>query len=59
MKQNNKNHILFRYGLIIVAFLFFSAGIVWKLFQTTVVDAAAWNERAHKELSRTTVIAPK
>ncbi len=59
MKQNNKNHILFRYGLIILAFLIFSIGIVWKLFQTTIVDAAAWNERAHKELSRTTVIAPE
>lgn len=59
MKQNNKNHILFRYALIIVAFILFSMGIVWKLFETTIVNASAWNERAHKELSRTTVIPPE
>ncbi len=58
-KQNNKNHILFRYGLIILAFLFFSAGIVWKLVQTTVIEAPEWNRRAHQELSRTTVIPPE
>ncbi len=59
MKQNNKSHILFRYGLIIIFFFFFSIGIVWKLVETTVVKAPAWNERARQELSKTTVIPPE
>ena len=59
MKQNNKSHILFRYALITIAFMGFSAGIVWKLVQTTIVEAPQWNARARSELSRTTVIPPE
>lgn len=58
-KQTNKTLILFRYGIITLAFLAFSIAIVVKLFNTTVIDAPAWNERAKKELSRTTVIPPE
>ena len=58
-KQTNKTLILFRYGLITLAFLLFSIAIVVKLFNTTVIDAPAWNERAKKELSRTTIIPPE
>lgn len=58
-KQTNKTLILFRYGLITVAFLLFSIAIVVKLFNTTVIDAPAWNDRAKKELSRTTIIPPE
>ncbi len=57
--QNNKKHILTRYG--IVTFLIFTlcAVITAKMVQTTIVDASKWNERAEKELSKTTVIEPK
>lgn len=57
--QTNKNHILFRYGLITVAFMIFSIAVVVKLFDTTVIEAPQWNERARKELSKTTVIPPE
>lgn len=57
--QTNKNHILFRYGLITLAFLLFSIAVVVKLFDTTVIEAPQWNERAHKELSKTSVIPPE
>lgn len=59
MKQNNKTHILFRYGIITLAFLAFSVGIVVKLTDTTVVSASKWNDRAHTELSKTSVIPPE
>lgn len=58
-KNNNKKHILFRYGIITVCFLLFSVGVVVKLVQSTIVEAPAWNERARKELSRVTVISPE
>lgn len=58
-KKNNKTNILFRYGLITLAFIAFGIAIMVKLFDTTVVEAAAWNERAHKELSRIDTIAPE
>ncbi len=59
MKQNNKTHILFRYGLITLAFFLFALAVAVKLFNTTVVEAPAWNERARKELSKTSVIPPE
>lgn len=59
MKQNNKTHILFRYGIITLAFFVFSLGVVVKLFETTVVTAPDWNKRAHEELSKTSVISPE
>lgn len=59
MKQNNKSHIFFRYGIITMAFLAFSIAVVVKLIDTTVLDAPAWNERARKELSKTSVIPPE
>ncbi len=59
MKQNNKTHILFRYGLITIFFLLFAAAVIVKLFDTTVVDANAWNQRAKNELSKIDTIAPE
>lgn len=57
-KQNNKKHILFRYGLICIGFVLFSILVVFKLFKTTVIDAHAWNERAKSELSKVDTIRP-
>lgn len=57
-KQNNKKHILFRYGLICIGFVVFSIFVVFKLFKTTVIDASAWNERAKSELSKVDTIRP-
>ncbi len=58
-KQNNKKHILFRYGLICIGFVVFSIAVVAKMFKTTVIDAGAWNERAKSELSKVDTIAPE
>lgn len=59
MKQNNKKHILFRYGIITLAFLAFAIAVVVKLVQTTMVQAPEWNRRAHEEFAKTTVIPPE
>lgn len=59
MKQNNKKHILFRYGLISLFFIFFGVLVMIKLFNTTIIDAKAWNERAHRELSKIDTIRPE
>lgn len=59
MKQNNKTHILFRYGLITLGFFLFALLIVAKLIDTTVVSAPAWNKRAQEELNKTSVIPPE
>lgn len=57
--QTNKNHILFRYGIIVLVFLIFSIAVVVKLIDTTIVEAPQWNQRAHRELSQTSVIPPE
>ena len=59
MKKDNRKHILFRYGLIILFILGFSVAIVAKLIDTTVLSAEEWNEKAMKELSRVEVILPE
>lgn len=48
-----------RYALVTLLFVAFSVALCVKLFHTTVVEAGAWNERAQKELSQTSVIAPE
>jgi cell division protein FtsI (penicillin-binding protein 3) len=58
-KQNNKKHILARYGIITIGLLLFSIALVTKLFDTTVIEAPAWNDRARRELSRIDTIAPE
>lgn len=58
-KKNNKTHILFRYGLITIIFVAFGLIILLKLFNTTVIEANAWNARAKAELSRMDTIRPE
>lgn len=58
-KKNNKAHILFRYGIITIAFVLFGVVILVKLFSTTVIEAHEWNARAKAELSRIDTIAPE
>lgn len=59
MKQNNKTHILSRYGFISLIFIFFAILVMVKLFNTTVIEAGAWNKRAHEELSKIDTIRPE
>lgn len=55
----SRQTVNYRYALITLLFLGFAIALVVKLFHTTVVEAPAWNERAKKELSRVSVIAPE
>ena len=48
-----------RYAIVTLVFIAFGIALAVKLFHTTVVEAPAWNERAQKELSQTSVIAPE
>lgn len=59
LKQNNKKHILFRYGLICLFFIIFGVAVMIKLFDTTIIEAKDWNERARRELSRMDTIRPE
>ena len=46
MRKTNQHHIQFRYGLITIMIVVFSAVLSYKLFSTTIVDASHWNEIA-------------
>lgn len=58
-KKNNKSNILARYGLVSVIFLALATAIVVKLFDTTVVEASAWNERARRDFNRIDTLKPE
>ena len=58
-KKNNKTKILFRYGLITLAFLAITIVIVAKMFNTTIVEATAWNERARRDFNKIDTIKPE
>ena len=59
MKQNNKRHILMRYGIVVGIMLLFSATIVWDLFKTTTIQAAEWNKKADQVLTEIVPIEPE
>ena len=59
MKQNNKRHILMRYGIVVGIMLVFSTMIASKLFKTTVVQASEWNKKAESVLTDTIPIEPE
>ena len=59
MKKENRSHILLRYALVIGCILIFASFIVYKAFDTTVISASRWNEKAMKELSRVDTIRPE
>lgn len=58
-KTNNKTKILFRYGLITIGFVILSFFILAKLFNTTVIEAGRWNERAKRDFSGLDTILPE
>ena len=57
-KLNNRQHIMARYGCMVLMFLFGCTLIVGKLAKTTIIEADAWNERASKEMADTSIIYP-
>lgn len=59
MAKTNKRHILIRYSVITLLFLFFALCVVVKLVNTTIIEAGAWNARAREELSKIDTIKPQ
>lgn len=59
MRKTNQHHIQFRYGLITIMIVVFSAVLSYKLFSTTIVDASHWNEIARRELEKVDTILPE
>lgn len=57
-KNDNRRHIMMRYGVIIFFILLFAVSIVAKLIDTTVITAEEWNKKANEELSRVDTILP-
>lgn len=53
----NKRSVIQRYLLIVLAVLLFTAAIVYKMVQLTVVQADAWNAKANEILTRVEPIA--
>ena len=59
MRTSNKQHILFRYLVVITFILLFASMIVYNMFKTSVVQAKAWNDKADSLLTRETVLNPE
>jgi len=58
-RLNNRQHIMARYGCIVMAFLLASVAVVCKLSFTTIVEAHDWNERAARDMNKTVPIYPE
>lgn len=58
-KQKNKKKILFRFGCFTVLCLVVAAIIVVKLFLTSVVHKAEWDEAAQRQLDTVEPVAPE
>lgn len=59
MKQENRNHILVRYGLITGFILLLAMAISYKLFRTTIVEREEWNKLANQTLEKIDTILPE
>ncbi len=59
MRQSNKQHILFRYLVVIAFILLFASMIVYNMFKTSVMQAKSWNDKADSLLTRETVLNPE
>ncbi|MCM1519272.1 MAG: transpeptidase family protein [Lachnoclostridium sp.] len=59
MKKDNRSNILFRFALIVFFILLLSVMIVFKLVDTTVINADNWNNKANLELQRIDTIMPQ
>ena len=57
--KNNKATILSRYGVITVAFMIFAIIVGTQLFNTTMIEAPAWNERAQKDFAKIDTLKPE
>lgn len=58
-KQKNKKRILFRYGLVTLMFIIIAVCEVVSLTNTTIINAAKWEEEANKQIGIERVIVPE
>lgn len=58
-KLNNRQHIMARYGCIVLMFLLGAIAVICKLSFTTIVEAGAWEARAEKDMKKTVPIFPE
>lgn len=56
---SRRSHILGRLGLLSVLIMMIATAITFMLFNTTVINATAWNEKADSTLNDTIAIKPK
>ena len=56
--KNNKRYIYWRYLMVVLLMLGFSAWIAWDMFKTSVVYASKWNEKANSILTRVEKLEP-
>ncbi|MBP5688670.1 MAG: transpeptidase family protein [Muribaculaceae bacterium] len=59
MKTSNKQHILFRYLVVIAVILLFSSAIIYNMFKISIVDAKEWNNKADSLLTKETILPPE
>jgi cell division protein FtsI (penicillin-binding protein 3) len=57
--QSRRSHILGRLAMLSLAIVFVAGTIVFMLFNTTVINAGAWNAKAEATLNDTIAIKPK
>ena len=58
-KQSNRQHIMARYGCIVLIFLVGCVAVITKLSITTLIEAKGWNDRATRELQETVPLPPE
>lgn len=58
MKKESRKNLFFRYGIIVLAILFLSVFILYRLLDNTVLSAKHWNERAEEDYTRVDTIVP-
>lgn len=58
-KESNKTHIMLRYGMVSFVFCIIGLLIIIRLFNTTIVHADEWNERAKRDFAQIDTIEPE
>lgn len=58
-KLNNRQHIMARYGCIVLVFLAAAIAVIVKLVFTTIIEAGDWEARAQKDMRKTVPIYPE
>lgn len=58
-KGRNKDQIMLRYTLILVAIIIVAVAVVWRLFSTTVIYREQWQQKAMDIISQEATVDPE